>query len=756
MAGINSPTSRSLLVLVNIVNYLQPATAYFWLKATTIVGEHELDIDQFLSVATLGKPLNLANWQHCVDFDYKAGAAGLKRKDLDTSLCSFAADNANGVWTIKASSDPVRIDPDNKYFYDSASRNEAYRPRIAFASIFDRAWNTQFDYLTMGSGVPGQTLSENTVAWNIYRPVTQKSEKFGRDTGRRVPRVANGDDATFGNIRDFAPNEQIEPTAVASGYPGLVKYFGNFGVQEITGGAVQQGDFVVIRGGGTHIQACFQEMNGRAADGSIIKTVKPSFLELYVQDFQPGPRDDVVGCKEVIFRVVTEISLRNDPSATASEQDMMVNSFDSGPNEVAQITIPKYEFTTPSGGTHELGSPDEVAASKAKALGFSILSQDLANVFEAGSQEDETASMKEALASIFEGSDTGLANDWLEDDYENPTSPEFGELEYERSPDEGGAMEEEKTEEITGDIKIEEPLPSSQAPTERLSYDSEDLFCEEAMPKNLQRIIRAETFSQIPPNCSPMRSESPKLNVEQKSQGSPQELTKTGWIPRPDGIGDIQVETPDLEREGMFSDEEGEEILQIPKSIPQITPQQQHHPPGWIGHHNSLVGVYSERDPNPQWLPSENEFFESNDEPGMETEDGQGVPTDFRSGIWRNYGNVWADDPEEEVRIDHSMKRLALGERERDVMEQRNWLYQQGYFDEQWREPPPERYGRQVYIKKHPWPADFRFEEKYDLPEEYPLRPWPWKTNFQRSWEDLQRKSRGSMPPPRMPSKGRG
>ncbi|KAF3922329.1 hypothetical protein AA313_de0200192 [Arthrobotrys entomopaga] len=469
----------------------------------------------------------------------------------------------------------------------------------------------------MGSGVPGKTLPESTVGWNIYRPIAQKSEKFGRDAGRRVVMVANGDDLTFGSIRDFEPQEQIEPMAVASGYPGLMKHFGDFAVQKITGGAIQQGDFIVIKGGGTHIQVCFQEMASREPDGSVIQTVKPSFLELYV--VQPGPREDVVGCKEIVFRAVTDINLRNEPLVTASEQDRMVDGFIFGPEEMAQITIPNYGFNTPSGGTgtNGVGSPDD-AASKANAHGFSVLSQVLEKVFESNSEGDETASMKEALASIFEGSDRGIVGDWAGDENENPTSPVFGEIQYERSPGQGDVMEEE--EKISEDIKIEEPLPPSQAATEQINYDSEDLLCEELLPGNLQPVVRAESFGQILPKCSPALGGSPKFSIEQEPQVGPQESVETG------GRSDLQIETPAFERERTLSFRANEQdIVQTPEPNPQIevvpqweaTPQQQYYTPGWIGYQNSRVGIVSETDPNPQWLPRENEFFESNRGPGM-------------------------------------------------------------------------------------------------------------------------------------------
>ncbi|KAK6355871.1 hypothetical protein TWF718_000250 [Orbilia javanica] len=156
---------------------------------------------------------------------------------------------------------------------------------------------------------PKKEIVENiNLRWKVYRPV--ESETAENEALRTTVYVANGEDPTFSRLEPKIYFERISSTGFPIENTVIKKYIGDFMVTEVTteheeaydDDVLREGDFLVLEGGNSHIQVCFQEMTRRSYDGSFRPDVRASYLEIYSGN-KPGRRRDVVGCVEVVFRI---------------------------------------------------------------------------------------------------------------------------------------------------------------------------------------------------------------------------------------------------------------------------------------------------------------------------------------------------------------------------------------------------------------------------------------------------------------------
>ncbi|KAK6530859.1 hypothetical protein TWF281_007695 [Arthrobotrys megalospora] len=293
---------RHLLLAGAILQYSRPVSGFFWLKATTLPGNFDLDIDEYLTAAQILEPITLASWQHCVDIDDSTSYRSFGEQDLLQSRCSFGADHSNdpnvNAWTIYATSNPTKIDISNSDYYTTRKQAEIYLPKIEQTL----AKGNSRSYLTMGSGEPGVSADDSVpVRWKAYRPVEQRAL---RGAARRRVVVAHGQDPTFAALRPLESGETVVAKTLPLGDSGFSRYIGDFPVTEVTGksdNALQQGDFLAIEGGQKHIQ------------------------EVYV-GAKPALNSDVIGCTEIVFRVYKDMSPPVDQGEfDTPEQDFLVN-----------------------------------------------------------------------------------------------------------------------------------------------------------------------------------------------------------------------------------------------------------------------------------------------------------------------------------------------------------------------------------------------------------------------------------------------
>ncbi|EPS36179.1 hypothetical protein H072_10330 [Dactylellina haptotyla CBS 200.50] len=695
MAGIIMPTRSSsgrqlLVVSLNVLNILRPATAYIWLKAATLPGENNLDIDQFLSARQMGKPITLTNWHYCVNYDYETRKARLTPQNLQDSWCSFDAEYSNGAWTIKSAAAPQQIDIHNSKYYES-SPDPAYRPRIEFGALFDNEWNSWWEYLTMGSGVPGQ--QKDQIRWKVYRPIMQRPV---RDAGRREAKVAIGNDGTFAQLRDFEPGEVITPHSLESGYHGIHRYLGDFAVIEVTTGAVQQGDFLVIEGGLAHIQVCFQTMTSRTKDGTLVKETKPSFLELYLPDSKPGKREGVIGCKEIVFRAVTDMSPQVEPFILQpTDQQLLVEELDVQSLHKPQIVIGTDGFSTESPFT------------PATVTDFTKL---VSPVGESGAIEEEISIPSPRFQDLKEETPV-LKPEEVEEEVQ-----EIQEIQYEKLPTpRGGKMEEE---DIVEEIIL--PTVTNNRPRRKTP----------AIPQTRPRVPSFGQQPQVIPASRPSRL---KLTFTQ-------------------GPSTKESTTAALSDESSFdagsdSDEEPSKprtLYRLPQKLSgQAAPSRQQVSQQDTGtdqnydqddERNQRIPwtMYSTADEKPTWLPKMEDFFEN---PNYVPESASTGPIDYKSKLWQ--GIVPSEDyPREKIRIDGLMTNLANGEYERGRYQDYMNRFQRGELDPtEGGEPPP---GRLELEPEHEDNLEFRIPvEVEDRPqlltgEEYD--EWAWR---------MQKASRG-------------
>ncbi|KAF3927368.1 hypothetical protein ABW21_db0204189 [Orbilia brochopaga] len=319
MVGRRRFSTSLLLACCTTLQLLQPVRAIFWLRATTLWGEFDLDEDSFLTAAQISKPITLTTWRECVSYNYLWHVAALGNNQAQWSFCSFSADFIDGYWSIRSTADPQMLDTWNRDLYTDIN-DPTRRPRIEFAELWDAEWQSYFQYLTMGTAAKD---SGDRVRWTAYRPANAVANE---GTGRRSDLLADGRNPTFenlhrlGNAVDLSLSESGGiPLQVNGGSEGheINRFPGDFPVIEVKGRSeadLEHGDFLVLRGGGLHLQVCFQEMTTRGNDGQFVPAIKPSFIEYY-GDLQPPPlnRAGVVGCKEIVLRVYKNIDTRIEP-----------------------------------------------------------------------------------------------------------------------------------------------------------------------------------------------------------------------------------------------------------------------------------------------------------------------------------------------------------------------------------------------------------------------------------------------------------
>ncbi|EWC48952.1 hypothetical protein DRE_00257 [Drechslerella stenobrocha 248] len=305
MTGQARSSTGLLLAYCVILQLAQSTRAFFWLRATTVYGEYDLDINSFLSANQVDKRLTLKEWDYCVDFDEATQQPTLSSTTLPKSWCSFDADFHDTSWTIRATSEPRRIEVKNPGLYDTIS-DVTRRPRLEIGRPMEGP-----DYLTMG---PSRINTVQAAKWKAYRPLTSHPVRTGMAT-RQVEGTVSPSDTTFAKITPFGNSNvdlgkvitRVLPSTGSTEDKFLYQYGSEFGVQEVRS-HLQHGDFLVLEGGKTHIQVCFRRTNTIAPDGTLTQVIKPSYVEVYNFDRGPLHEAGVVGCVEIMFRVYTDIS----------------------------------------------------------------------------------------------------------------------------------------------------------------------------------------------------------------------------------------------------------------------------------------------------------------------------------------------------------------------------------------------------------------------------------------------------------------
>ncbi|KAK6515005.1 hypothetical protein TWF506_007360 [Arthrobotrys conoides] len=299
-----------LLLASTFFQYLQPVRGFFWIKAVTLPGEYNLDIDEFVTASTTFKPLSLTEWRDCVrDIQFSAEDYASLRE----SWCSFGASFSiqKNSWSIHTTTDPDKIDTHNPrwHSYDSFGSN---LPKIERAIIGGDPRN----YLSMGTSFPNNEnlVRHEELRWKVYRPVEDETGRT--ETGLTTSvYIANARNPTFSEMYPKTYFESVSSLALPLDNTGIKKYIGDFLVTEVTTSheqpydddALQEGDFLVLEGAREHIQVCFQEMTRRAYnDDTYRPDIRASYLELY-SGRNPRRRWDIIGCVEVVLRVYKDL-----------------------------------------------------------------------------------------------------------------------------------------------------------------------------------------------------------------------------------------------------------------------------------------------------------------------------------------------------------------------------------------------------------------------------------------------------------------
>ncbi|KAK6358961.1 hypothetical protein TWF696_000133 [Orbilia brochopaga] len=302
--------------------------------------------------------MTLTSWRECVDYNYLWHVARLGNNQINWSFCSFSADFIEGYWSIRSTANPQMIDIWDRDLYPTIN-DPTRRPRIEFGKVWESEWGSFFQYLTMGTAARD---SGNRVKWTAYRPVSTSPINNG-GMGRRAELLADGNNPTFEDLHRLGNGVNFDladlggvPLSVSGDTEGreVLRFPGSFPVIEVKGKSdadLQHGDFLVLRGGGFHLQVCFQEMATRGNDGQFITAIKPSFIEYYTE-LQPPPenRPGVVGCKEIVLQVYKDIDTRIEPiPLSPTEESQLIQEFTGlSPGDLVQ---PKIEIDAHEGFT---------------------------------------------------------------------------------------------------------------------------------------------------------------------------------------------------------------------------------------------------------------------------------------------------------------------------------------------------------------------------------------------------------------------
>ncbi|KAF3295164.1 hypothetical protein TWF132_002475 [Orbilia oligospora] len=338
-----------LLLASTFFQYLQPSEGFFWIKAVSLPGEYNLDVDEFVTASMTFQPITLTEWRDCVrGFEFSTE----DYTSLHESFCSFGASFSEGSssWTIHATTDPKKIDI-HDVKHHSFESVATHPPKIE--KVY--AGRDPRNFLAMGTAFPdkGKLVKHAELKWKVYRPVEGEAEE-AEDFTKPVY-VANALHPTFPDLYPKVPFDSVPSLGVPLEHTTMKKYIGEFLVKEVTTDheeaydhdALQEGDFLVIDGARTHIQVCFQKMTRRSYDdGTYHPDFRASYLEAYSGN-KPGRRRNVIGCIEVVFRVyrnfVTPRSNSNEPDVYLEQpllmEDMPGNRYPDNPNPNIMIPI---------------------------------------------------------------------------------------------------------------------------------------------------------------------------------------------------------------------------------------------------------------------------------------------------------------------------------------------------------------------------------------------------------------------------------